>query len=252
MAKPTDRKARKAKARQEAIRKQKATTTAQPRLFRQNPGLAEALSARHPLVGYFVNQDWTTGRMASVHVIREAESGQVFAGFLVDLMWRGTKDAYGRHGLIDALAELQSRIDARHPEAALVPLDKDAAVNVIRGGIAWARQWRLALPADLDIWLRLVDPAPAWGLDMGIFGDASGHPIVMGTPEEVARIARLLPPGADIVEEAFDEEEEFAGEEAPPRPGGLWLPGDNLWGAEDAEPPEEEPRGPGGLWLPGS
>jgi len=183
----------------------------------------------------------------------------VFAGFLVDMLWRGTKDAYGRYGLVDALAELDRRLDRGRPESALVPMDKDAAVNVIRGGVAWARRWRQPLPPDLDIWLRLVDPAPAWGLDLGVFGDGGERPIIVGTEDELARYGRLIPPEAEIVDLDVDEDEEDdeeEDEEAPVepaalRPGGLWMPGDDLWPAPDEEPPEPEVRGPGGLWLPG-
>src|SRR3954451_24952295 len=99
-----DHKAAKAKARKEAIRKQKAQSSAQPRIYRENPGLAEALSTRHPLVGYYVNPDWEEARMASIHCIRQTLDGQVFAGFLVDLAWKGTKDAYGNFGTNNALA----------------------------------------------------------------------------------------------------------------------------------------------------
>ena len=243
MAKANERKARKAKARQEAIRKRKAAATAQPRALRQAPDLAEALSTRHPLVGYFVNDNWAETRLASVHVIREAPSGQVLGGFLVDLMWLGLKDAYGRHGELNALDTLVTTLRKNNPALSLVPMEPDVAVNLIRGGAAWAQRWHYPLPSDLDLWMRLVDPAPAAGLDFSMFGEGGERPQIFGTPEEVARYEHLdiedqeiLPPEDEIEAEA----EALAG---PPGgqaagPGGLWLPGGQAPGAAR-------------LWLPG-
>src|SRR5205814_6377597 len=135
----------------------------------QHPGLGAALSTRYPLVGYFVNDDWTETRLASVHVIREADTGGVVGGFLVDLLERGLKDVYGNYGRAGVLDELQQRATKRGH--AVVPLEAETAVNLIRGGVAWAQRWRFPLPADTALWLRLVDQAPAWGLDLGVFGD---------------------------------------------------------------------------------
>ena len=267
MAKSKDRKAQKAKARQESLRKQKAAVAAQPRMLRQNPDLAEALSPKHPLLGYYVNRDWAEARMASVHVIREAPSGQVFSGFLVDTAWRGTKDSYGNFAMVDALAELQERMGQSDPELTLVPLAPEAAVNLIRGGVAWARRWRYPLPAELDIWLRLVDPAPAWGLDMGMFGEGGERPITLGSLDEVARMGRLDPndirilppegldwPDDDDLEDAEDEEEladpALSYLDAPA--SGLWLPpGVSPLTEEAPAPPPTRPK-PSGLWLPPS
>ncbi len=184
-----DHKAQKAKARQQAIRKQKAQAGAQPRIFRENPGLGAALSPRHLLVGYFVNEDWRAAKTASIHCIREAGDGQVIASFLVDLSWKGTTDCYGRSGLGNALAELEQRlaeVEEEHDEVPtkLVSLDTAVAVNLIRGGVAWARQLHRPLPHDLELWLRLVDPLPPAGPDLSIFGDGAGNPIILDTFDE--------------------------------------------------------------------
>jgi hypothetical protein len=185
-----DHKVAKAKARKEAIRKQKAQGSAQPRVYRENPGLGAALSTRHPLVGYYVNPDWEEMGMAVVHCIRQAPAGQVLAGFLVDLAWKGTKDCFGTFGDGDALTELEARrkesaIHHGEPYHKLVPLDAADAVNMIRGGVVWARQQRQRLPSDLDRWLRVVDPLPPEGPDLTLFGDGEGHPVILGTPEEL-------------------------------------------------------------------
>jgi hypothetical protein len=238
-----DHKAQKAKARKEALRKQKASASAQPRAFRREPELAAALSTRHPLVGYFVNPGWAEARMASIHVVREAESGQVFAGFLVDIAWVGTKDAYGNYGAIDAIAELQ-----QHQPQEIERIDQATAVNLIRGGVAWARRWRYPLPADLDMWLRLVDPLAAGDPDLTVFGENGEKPIILGTLEEVARYEGLDLRDLEIVDDEDDEievkaeDDEIEVIDAQPHPSGLWVPG-------RPDPAAEAPR-KSGLWLP--
>jgi|GEM_PF-1391169 len=254
-----DHKAQKAKARQEAIRKQKAQVTAQPRVLRENPGLGAALSARHPLVGYFINDDWAAATMASVHCVRDADDGQVIASFLVDVAWKGTKDCYGEAGLGNALAELEGRMaDAAamngQVPARLVPVDAALAVNLIRGGVAWARQQRQPLPHDLDLWLRLVDPLPSGGPDLSVFGNGQGQPQISGTLDDLRRsgfpLDELLRADDAADDAEWDEEEEWEADDeeddriiegeiirpAPPAAGPPALPA----------PPAWQPRHPGG------
>lgn len=200
MAKKDERKARKQKERKEAVRKQKAQVVAQPRLLRQHPGLTEALSRRNLLVGYYVNNDWQEAREASVVVIREAETGQVSAVFLIDLMGYGMKDVFGNYGSIDALGELQADLQQGPGHVELVPLDPATAVNIIRGGVAWSRCFHFPLPPELDLWLRLVDPAPADGLDLTMFGDEEGKPEIV---PDINDLLALLP--EDISDEEIDE-----------------------------------------------
>lgn len=246
-----DHKAQKAKARQEAIRKQKATQAAQPRVLRQQPGLAEALSTRWPLLGYFANEDWAETHMASVYVIREAPSGQVFGGFLVDLLWVGTKDVFGSYAAVDVLGELQRRLRDRDSDVRMVPIAPETGVNLIRSGIEWARRWHYSLPDDLNLWLRLVDPAPSWGLDLTVFGENGERPIIMGTPEDVAHhegwdledleIAPDLASGYGTVIDA---------ETVPlPPPAGA-APASGLWLPPGAAPPTGAAPARR-LWLPG-
>lgn len=237
MGKSKDHKAQKAKARQEALRKQKAAVTAQPRFLREHPGLGAALSTRHPLVGYFVNDDWESAHMASVHVIRETETGQVYAGFLVDIWWRGLKDCFGNYDQDDMLPEF--RRHARERGHDLIRLDPATAVNLIRGGLAWAQRFHYPLPTHYEYWLRLVDPAPAEGLDLTVFGENGERPIILGTLEEVERIegprmrGRALPaPGAEAEADEDEGDEEEDEEEA------------------DADAPEDDSRS-GPRWLPG-
>src|SRR5689334_766122 len=129
----TDHKAKKAKQRKEANRKRKAAVISQPRVLRQNPGLAESLSTRFPLLGYYVNDDWQTAKMASVHVIRDAPSGQVHGSFLVDMLEKGTKDSFGNYGELDALGDLQRSLRENHMDFSLIPLAPATAINLIRG-----------------------------------------------------------------------------------------------------------------------
>src|SRR6476620_9926346 len=107
--------------------------------------------------------------MAGVVVVREAETGQVFASFLVNTMWRGLKDCFGNYALADALDELESH--QRPGQPGYVPLDPTLAITLIRGGLAWAQRFHYPLQAQYEMWLRLVDPAPAEGLDLRFFGD---------------------------------------------------------------------------------
>jgi len=245
MGKSKDHKAAKAKARQEALRKQKAAVAAQPRLLRQHPSLAAALSPRHPLIGYFVNDDWIESRLASIHIIREADTGEVAAGFLVDLLERGLKDAYGNYGRAGVLNELQDSAQKRGH--AVVPLATETGVNLIRGGVAWAQRWHFPLPAEYALWLRLVDPVPAWGLDLGVFGEGGERPIRPLTREEYDRAVQQ----GDLVPE-----------EPPEEPGALWRPPgslttlDDLTAVEDESEDDEAAAPPwnpvNSLWLPGS
>lgn len=230
-----DHKAQKAKARQQAIRKQKAQVTAQPRILRENPGLGAALALRHPLVGYFINKDWADTKIASVHCIRTADDGQVVASFLVDTAWQGTTDCYGESGLGDALGEWNNRLaDAADlsgkPALQLVPVDAALAINLIRGGIAWARQQRRSLPNNLDLWLRAVDPLPPAGPDLRVFGDGQGKPVIADDRDELLLGDELL--DDEIVwadEDEWDAEDDgiLEGEilaPAPPALGQLSLP----------------------------
>ena len=239
MGKSKDHKAQKAKARQEALRKQKAAVTAQPRFLREHPGLSAALSTRHPLVGYFVNDDWERAHMASVHVIRETETGQVYAGFLVDIWWRGLKDCFGNYDQEDMLPEF--RRGARERGHDLIPLDPATAVNLIRGGLAWAQRYRYPLPDRYEYWLRLVDPLPTDGPDLTVFGENGERPIILGTLEEVERIEGRHPerralraPQTATTDDADDSDAEDEED-------------DNEETSDDA-PEDNSPSGP--RWLP--
>jgi hypothetical protein len=215
--------------------------------LRRNPGLAEALSTRHPLLGYYVNENWAETRMASIHVIRDADTGQVFGGFLVDLAWLGMKDAYGSYAEPDVLGELQRR--ARPGAPALVPIDPELGVTIIRGGVAWAERLDYALPEDLHLWLRVVDPIPPHGISTALFGDGQGHPVIIGTPAELEAAGFDLDE-LEVLDERDDEEEPDPVPMPPRRRrSNLWLPGGPPPDPDD--PPDDLPRAPSGLWLPG-
>ncbi len=186
-------------------------------------------------MGYFVNDDWASATMASVHCVRDADDGQVIASFLVDTAWKGTKDCYGESGIGNAIAELEDRIAALedragNPPVKLVPVDAAVAVNLIRGGVVWARQQRQLLPHDLDLWLRLVDPLPPSGPDLSVFGDGLGHPQIISPLDELlgsGALDSLLLDEADDDEEWDEEEDDWDGDDdriiegevlAPPAP----------------------------------
>lgn len=162
------KKSKKEKKRKEAIKQKKAKTRALPKLLR-NEALLEALSSRLPLVECLINEDWQEEKLANVFVIREGPGGLVFSSFVVDLADRGLRDARGSVGA--SLSDLE-RIKAESSGAGfpLVQLDKDLAEKIVHGGIAWAGKWGYKLPREYQVWIRLLDPPPPSGIDLGLFG----------------------------------------------------------------------------------
>ena len=93
MAKKNKKQAHK-KKRAEARKRQKAKVRAQPKLFRKDPNLKEALDHRHHLVTCLINEEWQEYKFANVYVIRDSPFGLVLVSFLIDLAEVGLKDAW--------------------------------------------------------------------------------------------------------------------------------------------------------------
>lgn len=176
MAKRTKNEKR-AKRRKEIRKRQKAKKTSLPALLRQEPLLLEALNYHHPLVTCLINENWREHRMASIYVIRDAPTGFVFSGFLVDLAGLGLKDAWGNYGLSEAEIE-RLKLKASANDDTLIPCEPSVANTIVHGGITWAKKWNFRLPKEHKIWLRLLEPVNQNRVDVELFGE-NGKPFLV-------------------------------------------------------------------------
>ncbi|MFZ0133728.1 MAG: hypothetical protein WAK95_14405 [Desulfobacterales bacterium] len=177
MAKQNKRQKRN-KKRKMLVKQERSRRQALPSLLRKDPLLNEALNHRYPLVDCRINEDWREAKSAMVHVVREATTGKILAAFLVDLLEFGLKDVWGDADMAQGdLEELW--IEARRRGSAVVPCDYTLAHQLVHGGIMWARKSGFRLPKELNIWIRLMEPAHGEELDLDLFGD-HGRPFKTG------------------------------------------------------------------------
>ena len=152
-----------------------ARVRAQPKLFRKDPVLKDALDHRHRLVTCLINEKWQEYKFVHVYVIRESPFGLVLVSFLIDLAEVGLKDAWGDYGYNKADVE-----DLKHKsladDSALVPCDLSLAIDLVHGGILWAQKWNYKLPKDYKVWLRILPPVDPKYINMDLFGEA-GKPL---------------------------------------------------------------------------
>jgi hypothetical protein len=191
---------RKVRVKQERSRRQ-----AQPALLRKEPLLREALNHRYPLSDCRINEDWREAKSAMVYVVREAPTGKVLAAFLVDLLERGLKDVWGDAEVAQSeLEELWDKIQ-RHGSK-MVPCDYALAHQLVHGGILWARNSGFRLPKELQIWIRLMEPADAEEMALELFGD-HGRPLEIGKKNVIIDLGVLQEPlaldGADLPPETL-------------------------------------------------
>ena len=166
---------KRAKKREQKLRKQKAIKAAMPAILRHNPLLAEALKHHYPLHSCLINEKWHEAKMANIFISREATSGIVIAGFLVDLLGRGLKDAWGNYGLDqDDLKRTKSKVEKDGMK--LVPCELSLAGSIIHGGVEWAEKWGAKLPRDYKVWMRILDPIDTGEIDLHLFG-RNGKPL---------------------------------------------------------------------------
>lgn len=204
-----DKKQRRARKRKETRKRQKTKRLSLPELLRKEPLLHEALDHRHPLISCLINEGWEEERMANIFIIREAPTGLVLSGFLVDLAGFGLKDAWGNYGLTEAdIEKSKSRTAARGTP--LIPCDLSLANTIVYGGIAWAKRWRFKLPKEYKIWLGLLEPVDQTEIDLELFGE-DGKPFLILSEDELDVFA----------EEVFDQRilktNLEVGKDGPPR-----------------------------------
>lgn len=177
MAKQNKRQKRN-KKRKMLVKQERSRRQALPSLLRKDPLLNEALNHRYPLVDCRINENWREAKSAMVHVVREATTGKILAAFLVDLLEFGLKDVWGDADM--AQGELEELwIEARRRGSAVVPCEYTLAHQLVHGGIMWARKSGFRLPKELNIWIRLMEPAHGEELDLDLFGD-HGRPFKTG------------------------------------------------------------------------
>ncbi len=193
MAKKTKKQKHEQK-RKEARKRQKTKVQSQPKLLRKDPMLNEALDHRYPLVTCLINEDWQECKFANVYIIRDAPSGLVLSGFLVDLSGVGLKDAIGDCGLTEEDIE-EIREQCAAGGKALIACDLSLIINLVYGGILWAKKWKFKLPKDYAIWLRLLEPVDQNDINMDRFGE-NGKPVLFLDEGDIDR----------VIEQEFDPE----------------------------------------------
>ncbi len=191
MAKQSKKQKRNQK-RNRLVKQERSRRQALPSLLRKDPLLHEALHHRHPLVACRINENWREAKSAMVHVVREAPTGKILAGFLVDLLEFGLKDVSGDADMAQSdLEELWH--DAQRRGSAMVPCDYTLAHQLVHGGIMWARISGFRLPKELKIWIRLMEPAHGEELDLELFGD-HGRPLKTGEKRGAIDVGVLQEP----------------------------------------------------------
>ena len=178
------KKSRKQKSDKRRQKKQKQAKTKRqgiPKMLQRDPALREALNFRHPLAACQINKDWQEHGMAMVIVARMAQTGIVFAAFLVDVLGIGLKDIMGDFGVSEyELDEYEFLDGVRGTD--LVDCEYSLASDLVYGGLVWARKWQFKLPREHKIWMRLLDPRNLESVDIERFGK-NGEPFLM-IPEE--------------------------------------------------------------------
>jgi hypothetical protein len=184
MAKKNKKQAHK-KKRAEARKLQKAKVRAQPKLFRKDPVLKDALDHRHRLVTCLINEEWQEYKFAHVYVIRDSPFGLVLVSFLIDLAEVGLKDAWGGYGYNEADIE-DLRSNSLADDSTLVPCDLLLVIDLVHGGILWSQKWNYKLPKDYKVWLRLLPPVDPNHINLDLFGE-DGKPIFIMDEDDLDR-----------------------------------------------------------------
>jgi hypothetical protein len=182
------------KKRAEARKHQKAKARSQPKLFRRDPILKEALDHRHPLVTCLINETWEEYKFADIYVVREFPHGLVLVNFLVDLAEAGLKDVWGDYGFSKADIE-DVKAKSAGSGNALVSCDLARVNDLVYGGIKWAKKWNFKLPKDYAVWLRILPVVNQDGIKLDLFG-VDGKPLIILDEEDVDQaIEKEFDPG---------------------------------------------------------
>jgi hypothetical protein len=122
----------------------------------------------------YVNADWETNGIASIHLIRQnPQGGMALACFLIDLWCAGLKDAWGAIDMTSGDTDEHLKRAGEHVE--LVRIEPDAARHLIAGAIRFARQNGFRLPPHFERWTNLLGDLPDTATaDLRRFGKDGG------------------------------------------------------------------------------
>jgi hypothetical protein len=168
----------------------------------------------------YINADWQSGGLASIHVVRQNPGGGMALGcFLIDLWCAGLKDVWG--SLDMASDDIADHIARTKEQFELVRIEPEAARHLVAGSIRFARQNGFKLPAHFDRWINFLGgvPSPARA-DLRSFGKDGGL-LWVGPMDDLRRrligcsVDQFLArPGVHFVTEIEDfGEDEFADED---------------------------------------
>jgi hypothetical protein len=134
----------------------------------------------------YVNSDWQTGGMATIHVVRHnPRGGMALACFLIDLWCAGLKDAWGALDL--TTEDIDRHLDRTKGRLTLIRIDPDAAKNLVAGAIRFARQNGFRLPHHYERWTRVLGAIPdIASADLCPFGKDGGL-LWMGPMDDLRR-----------------------------------------------------------------
>jgi len=157
-------------------------------LSNEHPLVLIKKAAQFPLSQCVVNVGWQQQGIANVIVIRQLPNGKfIFAGYLVDLMMLGVKDAFFNANMgAEALQSMVGRVDMP-----VEPIDYEDARSLIFGAIEFARKHRVEPHADWQHAKHLVEPDRPFQpkYSFGIDGKAI---YIQGPNDDLAEISARL------------------------------------------------------------
>ncbi len=136
----------------------------------------------------YMNPDPGLGGYCTVLVVREARGlGLCMAGYLVDTLGMGLKDAWGWFGVTHKEVEttLEKAQTAHEGQIVEVPIER--AAERVAGGIRYARQNGFRIPADAMKWLSFLPKLDVEAADLSVFGSENGKPLIVGDMDDIRR-----------------------------------------------------------------
>ncbi len=154
-----------------------------------------------PIVECRINAEWKQQGMASIVLLQQdpRTGTYTFTAFLVDVLGLGLKDGFSRHFVSRRhLTQQLERMHERHrhdedPPPEYVTCSLDLLRQLVWGGILWARQHdfqtpRIAVEVAEKVLGQMPDEPAA--LDLSIFGQDDGRPLLIGSFESIAPFLR--------------------------------------------------------------
>lgn len=158
-----DRKTQKQRAR----RKQKRSAARAQAAPRER----SLVTDRYPIYACRANKHWRDDGLATILLAREIAPRRVtMAGFLVDTLAMGLKDAWGRVDI--GASEFDETAGDLHARLESSPLDIETARDLVHGGIKLAQELGFRLPKKYERWTGLLGAMPPGASpDMSLFLD---------------------------------------------------------------------------------